>query len=174
MLEKSDFINSLKKARADGLKPMEPNETLDKETKDETGSKPVDGEQKEVETIASDQKEVDSSNSRAERYQKAFDEGKAMKVKDLKEALNSRGISTTTMLEKTEFVKAYADAMADNTAKVESSSSSSSTGPATSSAKTAKQKKTEEPMDPSYRDVVTQKFDRQRLMGQSVIDVNTK
>lgn len=116
-----------------------------------------------------------SSGSREEEYEKAFEEAKTMKVKELREALQSRGISTNTMLEKTEFIKAYADVIADKVpigkSTSTSSTSSSSSSSSSSTRKKTKPKTPEEPMDPSYRDVETQKFDKRRLMGQSVIDV---
>ena len=74
-----------------------------------------------------------------------------MGVKDLKQELKNRGISTASFFEKSEFIKAYAEAVAD---------------------KKGKDKKVEEePQDPSYRDVVMQKFDRRQLAGQSVIEI---
>ena len=150
-------------------------------TEDDQSSPPPTKEDGTEADAGGNQKETEET-SRAVRYQKAFDVAKGMKVKELKEELVSRGISTTTMLEKTEFIKAYADAMADNVPKgassstrsSSSSSKSSSSSSSSSSAKKTKVKQPEEPRDPSYRDVVTQKFDRQRLAGQSVIDVSTK
>lgn len=118
---------------------------------------------------ASDEK-TDSSESREDRYSKAMEEAKGMKVGDLKKELQDRGIATGSFIEKSEFIKAYAEAIADNVPKGASSASSSSK----SKSSTGKKPVEEEPMDPSYRDVVTQKFDRRRLMGQSVIDISIR
>lgn len=139
LLEKADFKEALKKARAEGKRPItddsETSET-DQKSSEETGS------------------------SREERFQKALEEAKSMKVKDLKKELQDRGISTASFFEKSEFVKAYADAVADNQTKASSSGK--------------KPGRTDDPRDPSYRDVVTQKFDRRRLQGQSVIDISLR
>ena len=86
-----------------------------------------------------------------------------MKVSELKKDLQSRGVSTVSFFEKSEFEKAYAEAVADNKA-----SSSGPTGSTGSSSRRA----AEEKFDPSYRDVVMQKIDRRQLAGQRVIDVN--
>ncbi len=167
MFEKAEFAEALKKAREEGKKSNEErNESTTTTTNtaaNTAGKEPVNGEE--------DAHEAASKESREERYQKAMDIAKTMKVGELKNELNDRGISTTTFLEKTDFVKAYANAVADNIPKGGSSSASSSS----SSSKTkTSTKKPEEPIDPSYRDVVTQKFDRKRLMGQSVIDISIR
>jgi hypothetical protein len=177
MTRESDISNALKKAREEGLKSKleETKEPSEEEIKKEEATQVAKGDnakQNEDKPTTTATQGDDASASRLERYQMAFEEAKQMKVKALKEELISRGISTTTMLEKTEFVKAYADAIADNVPKNAPPSSSSSSS--SSSTKKATTRKPEEPMDPSYRDVVTQKFDRQRLVGQSVIDVGAK
>jgi len=197
MLEKSDFVDALKKAREQGMKPIVDKEAAEKEKQEKKEEEEVkaevgtqtgnsgDGKEVDTKTKQSEKKVEDVSTSRAAQYQKAFDDANRMRVKELRDELNSRGISTTTMLEKSEFIKAYAEAIADNipkgaSASTSSSSSSSSKKSSTSSSeskstrKEAPPKKPEEPFDPSYRDVVTQKFDRQRLAGQSVIDVTLK
>jgi hypothetical protein len=93
-----------------------------------------------------------------------------MKVGELKKALQDLGISTKAMLEKTEFVTAYAEAVVDGVVgkdkQTTSSSSSSSAKPPPTAAK-------EEPYDPAYRTVVMQKLERgdPRMLQGTVIDV---
>mmetsp|Transcript_11223 Transcript_11223/g.30792 ORF Transcript_11223/g.30792 Transcript_11223/m.30792 type:complete len:259 (-) Transcript_11223:9-785(-) len=164
MLEKIDFMDALKKARADGMKPKEAGDA----TVNGEGARSTTRKQSEESTT----KPTDSS-TRDDRYQKAMQEAKTMKVGDLKKELKDRGISTASFFEKSEFIKAYAEAIADNIPKGASSSSSSSSSNSRTKSK-AKAKKPEEPMDPSYRDVVTQKFDKRVLAGLSVIDVNAR
>ena len=131
LFEKSEFVEALKKARVEGKKPKKERKTAS--TKQSSSAAPSD------------------TTTREERYQKAFEQAQSMGVKDLKQELKNRGISTASFFEKSEFIKAYAEAVAD---------------------KKGKDKKVEEePQDPSYRDVVMQKFDRRQLAGQSVIEI---
>jgi hypothetical protein len=112
---------------------------------------------------------VDGSKSRAERIQEEMANAKSMKVGDLKKELESRGISTKSFFEKSEFVRAYAEAIVDNVSKSKSGSSSSSS---TSSARKQAAAQ-DEPYDPSYRDVTTQRFNARdpRLLSGVVIDI---
>jgi hypothetical protein len=176
LLEKREFLEALRKARADGMEPLK-EEEADPKTDVATSTTATSNDNDDDEAAAAangdgnnseTKTESSAESSREERYQKALDEAKAMKVGDLKKELKDRGISTASFLEKTEFVKAYAGAIADKIPKGASSSSSSS------KSKASTKKKAEEPKDPSYRDVVTQKFDKRRLMGQSVIDVSIR
>lgn len=140
-LEKKDFVQALEKAHAESKKPVESKEPDENPDKDRTFAD-----------------SSFTSGTRQERYQKAFEYAKGMKVKNLKEALKDRGISTKSFFEKSEFEKAYAGAMADNTQKKHTTRST-------------KAKTEDEPFDPSYRDVVTQKLDPRSLVGHAVIDV---
>ena len=136
LFEKGEFIEALKKARAEGMSAT---------TKgDETSSN--------GETVTEEESSSETSASREERYQEALEIAKTMKVGDLKKELTSRGISTASFFEKTEFIKAYAEAIADN---IQGGST----------------KPREEPRDPAYRDVVMQKINTGVLRGQKVIDV---
>ena len=140
MLEKADFAKALKQARYDGLKPVDTNE-MKGDTNDDTISSTTnrDGDGASPETAT----KVESTESRKDRYQKAMDEAKTMKVGDLKKELNSRGVATGSFIEKSEFVKAYAEAIADNIPKSssKSSSSSSSSSPKSQSRSSANNKK---------------------------------
>lgn len=136
LFEKGEFIEALKKARAEGMSATT--------NSDETSTN--------GETVNEEESSSETSASREERYQEALEIAKTMKVGDLKKELTSRGISTASFFEKTEFIKAYAEAIADN---IQGGSA----------------KPREEPRDPAYRDVVMQKINTGVLRGQKVIDV---
>lgn len=143
LFEKSEFVEALKKARTEGKKSKEPKAKEPKAaSSSSTGS-------------SGGSSSSTSSSSREERYNEALLTAKTMKVGELKKDLQARGISTSSFFEKSEFVKAYAEAVADN--KTGSGAGGS--------------RRQEEPMDPSYRDVIMIKVDRRQLAGLSVIDV---
>lgn len=127
--EKKEMIDALKNARAEGKKPIEQG---DEKEKDENTSEEL---------------------SREERIKLETEKAKKMKVGDLKKELQDRGISTKSFFEKTDFVKAYAEAVVDG---IQNPS-----------------KAQEEKYDASYRDVAMQKFDKRdpRLTQGSIIDV---
>jgi len=92
--------------------------------------------------------------SRAERLQAELENAKAMRVSELKQKLNKMGVSTTSFFEKTEFVRAYAEAVVDGF----NGSAKQGAG-----------------FDAEYRDVVMQKFDpktqQSYLLGGTIIDI---
>jgi hypothetical protein len=153
-LEKRDFVKALEEARAAGKKPKKQPETK------------VNGEQKQAKKETANGKKESSAGgaSRAERLQKEMEKAKGMKVGDLKKELEARGVSTKSFFEKTEFVKAYAEAIVDGKAGKAGSRSGSTASP-----------EPEEKYDSSYRDVSMRKMDKQdpRLLQGSVIDVKT-
>eukprot|EP00977_Amphora_coffeiformis_P015249 scaffold4472_cov180-Amphora_coffeaeformis.AAC.1 len=102
-LEKPEFIAALEKARKEGMKPK----TKNASTKEEPSANGTSGK------------------TRAERMEEEMKVGKSMSVADLRKELNSRGINTKAFFEKSDFVKAYAEAIVDGV-KAKSSSSSSS------------------------------------------------
>ena len=79
-----------------------------------------------------------------------------MRVSELKQKLKEMGVNTKSFFEKTEFVRAYAEAVVDGVGG-------------------ARAAPREEDYDPSYRDVVVQKFDPQSreryLLGGTIIDI---
>mmetsp|Transcript_67553 Transcript_67553/g.195306 ORF Transcript_67553/g.195306 Transcript_67553/m.195306 type:complete len:128 (+) Transcript_67553:246-629(+) len=79
-----------------------------------------------------------------------------MKAGEMKKELESYGIPTKAMLEKSEFIEALKKARAEGKKPLENKKSDDSKS--TSSKAKSSKKKEEEPMDPSYRDVVTQKI----------------
>mmetsp|Transcript_1829 Transcript_1829/g.2769 ORF Transcript_1829/g.2769 Transcript_1829/m.2769 type:complete len:246 (-) Transcript_1829:386-1123(-) len=139
-LEKKDLIAALEKARAEGKKPIK------NKTKEESSSS-----------------SSSTTTSREERMKAEMETCKAMKVSELKKELTDLGISTKSFFEKSEFVKALAEARVD--------------GVKTNSRAGQKASEAEEKRDPAYRDVVMRKFDRRELMmggGTPVIDVRLK
>lgn len=162
-LEKRDFIKALEEARAAGKKPKKTPETKvngEQETK-------VNGEQQQAKKQPAKEKKGSASGaSRAERLQQEIEKAKGMKVGDLRKELEARGVSTKSFFEKTEFVKAYAEAVVDGKS---GSKAGSSGGSRTSSPP-------EEEFDSSYRDVSVKKMDKKdpRLLQGTVIDVKTK
>lgn len=109
---------------------------------------------------AKEEPEVDSSKmSRDEKLKSEMEKAKKMKVGDIKKDLEGRGISTKSFFEKSEFVKAYAEAVVD--------------GVKGKKRRAADPPPEEEKFDPEYREVVMQKFNARdpRLMQSKVIDV---
>jgi hypothetical protein len=155
-LEKRDFVKALEEARTAGLKPkkakQEEPKANGKEEKKQAKKEPANGKK--------DAGKKDAGASRAERLQEEMEKAKAMKVGDLKKELLARGISVKSFFEKTEFVKAYAEAVVDGKSSPGGGSSPEA----------------EEEFDPSYRDVAMKKMDTQdpRLLQGTVIDVTGK
>lgn len=102
---------------------------------------------------SSNRKKSGSPSSRPERYELALEEGRAMKLSSLKKELHDRGISTSSFFEKSDLVKAYANAIADHV-KVKSVNTSS---------------RNDEIFDPSYRNVIMQAFDPSTILARDVI-----
>lgn len=101
---------------------------------------------------ANDTQKGKASTTRAQRLQAAAEKAKSMRVSELKQKLKQMGISTKSFFEKTEFVRAYAEAVVDGIG-----SDAQQQG-----------------FDPEYRDVVMQKIDPKTqsfLLGGSIIDI---
>jgi hypothetical protein len=146
-LEKSEFKTAIESARAEGKMPMPPPPPKKEQQKTKKAST-SSGKSKSESKSKSEKQE-----SRKDRLDKEIEKCKSMKVAELKKELASYGISTKSFFEKTEFVKACAEARVD---KVKGGGA-------------AKQ----EEYDPSYRDVVMQKMGNagQMMDGRSIIDV---
>ena len=114
-----------------------------------------------------------------------------MKVGELKQALESQGISTKTFIEKSEFIKAYTQLMmngggggassrtADNKTTSDASSSTKKTTSSSSSSSSSNSRR-ESPSssgdtqkDPAYRDVTVYKMNRSdpRMLQGTMIDI---
>ena len=143
-------MQALEKARAEGKKAK----TTTTTTNAESRSDAVNGEKQDG--------SFDSGASRKEKLEAAKAKAKAMKVGELKKALQDIGISTKSFFEKSEFVNAYAEAMVDGKKQ-------------TARAGKRQTPQQDEPHDPSYRDVTMRKVDRRELLlGPGVIDVTLK
>lgn len=151
-LEKPEFVEALTKARAEGKQPKKTAKqrssasTTTSSTKNDSSSSPSSS---------------DNKKTRAERIQEETAKAKLMSVGDLRKELTSRGIKTNAFFEKSEFVKAYADAVVDG---VKASAAGSSS------------RRQEEKYDPSYRDVQMRKLDpsTKRMLQGTVIDIRPK
>jgi hypothetical protein len=96
-----------------------------------------------------------ATETRQELFDRAMDMAKKMKVPDLKQELKDRGVEIKAFFDKSDFVKAFADAIADNLPKRTKQPSGSGTtndGNNKSGSKTY-QRRREEVYDASYRDV---------------------
>jgi hypothetical protein len=137
-LEKPEFIEALEKARAEGKKPK----------RKTSNTKPAEP--------SSQSSSKTDTRPREMRIKEEMEKAKSMSVGELRSALKGFGISTKSFFEKSDFVKAYAEAIVDGV-KVKSKSTR------------------EEEYDPSYRDVSVQKLDKgtRNTIG-SVIDIRSK
>ena len=153
--EKSEVADALKKARAEGKTPI--------------NGAGVNG----ASAASSGSSETSSSNggdsseggvSREEKIKVEMEKCKSMQVGDLKKELQLFGVSTKSFFEKTEFVKALAEARVDGVKK---------RGGAGQGFGRGQPKEQDEPYDPSYRDVVMQKMsgDPRAMMRGPLIDV---
>lgn len=147
--EKSELIDALKKARAEGKTPIN------------NGAKaPSSGSSSSSDTTTS--KSAGGGASREEKIKAEMEKIKSMKVLEMKKELNDLGVSTKSFFEKTEFVKALAEARVDG---VKNRPGESRAGG---------RQEQEEEYDPSYRDVVMQKFNmdpRDPSMRGPLIDI---
>jgi len=145
-LEKKELLEALQQARAEGK------QNISSKTGSSTSRTGTDGK------TSSDQSQntQQASTSRQERYQQAFEKAKSMKTGELKQELQSMGMDCKSFFEKSEFVQAYANAVADGVQKKGSS-----------------QQQQQQAYDSSYRDVVIQKMQARdkQIFGSTVIDV---
>ena len=123
-LEKKEIVAALEKARAEGKTPI--NGAAGAAG---AGSSTVNGQTQS--SSSSSTKTTDSSSSRTKttsqadrpaRLKEEMAKAKGMKVGELKKELQARGVSTKSFFEKSEFVKAYAEAIVDGVSKSSASS----------------------------------------------------
>lgn len=110
-LEKKELVEALTKARADGLKP--------KATKNSTASSSSSSSTTSSSSASASASSSSSTDTRPrdERLQEEMAKCKDMKAGELKKELQERGISTKSFFEKSEFVKALAEARVDGVFK---------------------------------------------------------
>lgn len=147
-LEKKELVAALEDARAQGKQPI-PNKANSASSESTT---PRSESQSQSSSGSSP-----SKLSRDERIQEEVAKATKMSVNALRKELKERGISTTSFFEKSEFVKAYAEAIVDGIGVNGNRAAAS-----------------EPPRDPSYRDVIMQKMSRTdpRLLQGTVIDIS--
>jgi uncharacterized protein with GYD domain len=109
-LEKKELVEALQKARLEGLKPKMTAET------------PQTGTSTSSTTTTT---EPVSAKSREDRLQDEMVKCQSMKAGEIKKELESRGISTKSFFEKSEFVKALAEAIVDGVDKTTTTTKSS-------------------------------------------------
>jgi len=153
--EKSELADALKKARAEGKMPING-------AGDNGASAASSGSSETSSSNGGDSSK--GGASREEKIKAEMEKCKSMKVGDLKKELQSLGVSTKSFFEKTEFVKALAEARVDGVKK---------RGGAGQGFGRGQPKEQDEAYDPSYRDVVMQKMsgDPRAMMRGPLIDV---
>ncbi len=169
-LEKSELVDAVQKARAEGkTKTVTNDKDKDKDKDRDSTSSSSDGSASSSTTTSTTSDGGKSKASREERLKEEMAKCQTMKVGDLKKELQSYGVNTKSFFEKSEFVRAVAEARVDGKSKTNSSASSASAGSSSSSSSSSE----EEPYDPSYRDVIMRKMtdDPRMLGGGPLIDI---
>ena len=105
-LEKTELMDALIKARADGLTPKKSTSTTSTSSSASTSD-------------SSSSSSSSSTASREEQLQKELEKCEAMKASELKKELEELGISTKSFFEKSEFAKALAEARVDGVKQTE-------------------------------------------------------
>jgi hypothetical protein len=156
--EKSELTQALREARAVGQSPTirNPNgvgaNNSNGSTNNDSGANNGSGHNNHDEWL-----------SRDERIRQEMTKTKTMKVGELKQELEARGVSTKSFFEKTEFVRAYAEAIVDGTKK---------------KGYRARPQPfmQDEPYDSSYRDVIMDKIpkDSRLLQGTTIVDTTVR
>ena len=174
----------------DSASSSSPSNNNKKKKKDEKKSwfKPLEEmADKFTSTLKDGVSKVDTNNTRKGRIKVEQTKLKdsSMSVKEMRNELESLyGISTKSYFEKSEFVKALAEARVDGMKKkkkksstVSSSTSSSSRAAASaqsSSSSSSRSHNTDEQWDASYKNVYTRRFDASTIDPRGVIDVSAR
>lgn len=121
-VEKSELVKALEKARADGLKPKSTTTTSTTTTTTASSSSSSDTESKSTKkkkrpssTDDDDDEVEEDSRPREERLIDELVKCQAMKAGEMRKELEGLGVSTKSFFEKSDFVKALADARVDGT-----------------------------------------------------------
>lgn len=167
-LEKHEFVEALEKARSEGKVPI--NDPKSKTTTTTSSTKETSTSNKSTTSSTSNDQGSSSSGgetkSTSTNKEEMIKNANSMKVNELRKELQEMGISSNTFFEKSEFVKAYVDAIQNGKTKKTTTSNQSNSKQAGSQQK-------EESFNPEYRDVIMQKMDKRdpRLLSGSVIDI---
>ena len=151
-LEKKEMVEALEQARNEGK-----SSNANSSTTSSNNSNSSNNNNNNSNSNNNNNNNNKEEKSRGEKIKEEMSKANESNVKELRTKLQAMGISTKSFFEKSEFVKAYAEAVVDGV---------SATGTNGSTSASVK----EEPFDSSYRDVVMQKFDP-RMLRESVIDV---
>ena len=190
MFDRADFETALRYARLEGMTPPGPTSASSAEdvieefkfarentkrvddvaqrSKAETGaSKKVWGKRHSAspsgDNTSSSSRDKDT---RQELFERAIDMAKDMKISDLKQELKARAVEVKGFFEKADFVKAFANAIADKIPKKTQANTSTNDSKGSNSKNRAG-----EGYDPSYRDVSMQIVFPRMIEGKSVIDI---
>jgi len=136
--EKGELVDALVKARGEGRTPVGGGANGDAATSASGGGGAGGGASA-------------GGSSRSQRIQEEMEKCKGLGVGELKKELESYGISTKSYFEKSEFVRAVAEARVHGPRKSSASGSRASGGG-------GRRAQREEPYDPSYRDVIVTPF----------------
>lgn len=104
-LEKSELVDALVDARAKGLIPKENTKATTSSTRETSA---------ETATSSSTSVPTDDGRPREERLKEEMEKLRDMKASEMKKELEQRGVSTASFFEKSEFLKALAEARVDN------------------------------------------------------------
>eukprot|EP00428_Durinskia_dybowskii_P056889 CAMPEP_0170332152 /NCGR_PEP_ID=MMETSP0116_2-20130129/67067_1 /TAXON_ID=400756 /ORGANISM="Durinskia baltica, Strain CSIRO CS-38" /LENGTH=247 /DNA_ID=CAMNT_0010585437 /DNA_START=11 /DNA_END=751 /DNA_ORIENTATION=- len=110
-LEKSELVEALVDARAKGLQPKQSSQSQPKSTASTTTT--TTSESSSSTSSSSSTTSTDSTTTRQVRLQEEMEKLKNVKASEMKKELEERGISTASFFEKSEFLKALAEARVD-------------------------------------------------------------
>jgi hypothetical protein len=161
-LEKKEMVAALEKARKEGLRPKKAASTASSSTAENQSARSASASSSSSKGQTSS---AGAGGSRDDRIKEEMGKASGMSVSDLKKELGKMGVSTKSFFEKSEFVRAYAEAVVDGVG-VNGNRREAGGGSSQSASD-------DEPYDPEYRDVVMQKMGKSdpRLLQGTVIDI---
>jgi uncharacterized protein with GYD domain len=158
--EKNELVDALVTARKEGKEPIAAGEGAE-------GASPIGGGSSTSSSATSGSRSGSGASNRQERLQQEIEKCNKLKIGELKKELESYGVSTKSYFEKSEFVRAVAEARVDGPPKTK--------GPSASSSSSSSGRVREEPRDPSYRDVIVTKFPGNKsLLEGKIIEVRSR
>ena len=185
----TDYGEAVDSASSSSSSSSSPSNNTKKKKDDEKKSwfKPLEEmADKFTSTLKDGVSKVDTNNTRKGRIKVEQTKLKdsSMSVKEMRNELESLyGISTKSYFEKSEFVKALAEARVDgmkkkkkksSTVSSSTSSSSASSSAQSSSSSSSRSHNTDEQWDTSYKNVYTRRFDASTIDPRGVIDVSAR
>merc|ERR1712238_213087 len=156
--EKKDMIETLERARRESFVASSHKE---KSSTQSTFTNPFSKRQPTSSTKSTSPRKPDKEAAdRHDRIQAEMDKCKTTEVKSLKNELESYGVDTKSHFEKSEFIRAVAEARVDGLKKkTQKKKTKSKNGVGSFETSQKKEKAEKEPYDPSYRDVLVRKLD---------------